>query len=133
MSTRRVLRINSLLKEVISEVLRKDLHHALPAGDLLSITSVDITSDFSYAKVYVSFIGELAAKEQMVATLNKIAGQIAHLSMKKVRLRVFPKLSFFLDEGLEKQLRICEILAKVAPKEELPSSSSDETTVERIQ
>lgn len=118
MSARRVLRLNSLLKEVISEVVRKDLHHEIDAGEFLSITSVDITSDLSYAKVYISFIGEQSAKERMVALLNRIAGQIAHLAMKKVRMRIFPKLSFFLDEGLEKQMRICDVLAKVLTPEE---------------
>jgi ribosome-binding factor A len=43
-------------------------------------------------------------------------------------MRTFPKLHFYIDEGLEKQLRICEILAKVGtsdipphdPKQEQP-------------
>jgi ribosome-binding factor A len=115
MSARRVLRLNSLLKEVVSEVLRKDLHHVIEGGDLLSITSVDISADLSYAKVFISFIGDPIAKERLVAHLNKIAPMVAHLSMKKVRMRIFPRLSFFNDEGLEKQMRICDVLAKVLP------------------
>ncbi len=50
--------------------------------------------------------------------LNNIAGQIAHVTSRKIRIRTFPKLRFYIDEGLEKQLRICEILARVAPKTE---------------
>jgi ribosome-binding factor A len=30
-------------------------------------------------------------------------------------MRIFPKIKFFIDEGLEKQLKICELLSKVAP------------------
>ena len=116
MSSRRVLRLNSLLKEVISEVLRKDLHHAVDAGDLLTITSVEITSDLSYAKVFISVIGEQEVKERICALLNRISGQIAHIAMKKVCMRIFPKLSFFIDEGLEKHMRICDVLAKVLPE-----------------
>jgi ribosome-binding factor A len=122
MSARRVLRLNSLLKEVISEVLRKDLHHVIDSGDLLTITSVEITADLSYAKVFISLIGDMKAKERMVFDLNRISGQIAHIAMKKVRMRLFPKLSFFLDEGLEKQMRICDVLAEVLPEGKKPQS-----------
>jgi ribosome-binding factor A len=116
MSSRRVLRLNSLLKEVISEVVREDLHHAIDGGNLLAITSVEITSDLSYAKVFISVIGELPVKERMCAQLNRISGQIAHIAMKKVCMRIFPKLSFIIDEGLEKHMRICDVLAKVLPE-----------------
>jgi ribosome-binding factor A len=115
MSTRRVFRLNSLLKEVISEVLRKDLHHVAKKTEMLTITAVEITADLSFAKVFFSLIGDLKTKEVACAELNGIAGQIAHVASRKVRMRTFPKLRFYIDEGLEKQLRICEILAKVAP------------------
>ena len=115
MSTRRVCRLNSLLKEVISEVLRKDLHHIAGVTELLTITSVDMTADLRYAKVYFSMIGDQKAKEDECRILNAIAGQITHIASRKIRIRTFPKLHFYIDEGLEKQLRICDILAKVAP------------------
>lgn len=116
MSSRRVLRLNSLLKEVISEVLREDLHHEIKEISLLAVTSVEITADLSYAKVFISVIAEQSVKEHTCAQLNRISGQIAHLAMKKVCMRIFPKLSFFLDEGLEKHMRICDVLAKVLPE-----------------
>lgn len=115
MAHSRVPRLNSLLKEVISEVLRKDLHH-LSVTPLLTVMSVEITADLSLAKVFISVIGDQKAKKATCDALNDAAGMIAHVAMKKVVLRTFPKLRFYIDEGLEKQLRICEILEKVAPK-----------------
>lgn len=127
MSTRRVFRLNSLLKEVISEVLRKDLHHIAGKTELLTITSVEITADLRFAKVFFSMIGDQKAKEAECSILNGIAGQIAHIASRKIRIRTFPKLRFYIDEGLEKQLRICEILAKVAPKTEDVSAAEQST------
>ena len=115
MSTRRVFRLNSLLKEVVSEVLTKDLHHVVGMPKFLSITGVEITADLSFAKVYFSLIGDAKAKEAACVLLNNIAGQIVYIAARKVRLRLFPKLRFYVDEGLEKQLRICDLLAKVTP------------------
>ena len=122
MSTRRVFRLNSLLKEVISEDLRKDLHHIAGKTELLTITSVEITADLSFAKVFLSLIGDQKAKESVCKILNDISGLIAHTASRKIRIRTFPKLRFYIDEGLEKQLRICEILAKVAPQSQDTSS-----------
>jgi ribosome-binding factor A len=123
MSTRRVCRLNSLLKEVIVEVLRKDLHHVAGKAELLTITSVEITADLSYAKVFFSMIGDQKDKEAACRILNGIAGQITHIASRKIRIRTFPKLHFYIDEGLEKQLRICEILAKVAPQsQDMPNA-----------
>lgn len=119
--TRRVSRLNSLLKEVISEVLRNDLHHVEGNSEFITITSIEITADLSFAKVFCTTIGDAAAKEAACALLNRIAGTIVYIASRKVRLRTFPKLRFYVDEGLEKQLRICELLAKVAPPSETSS------------
>ena len=77
--------------------------------------SVDIAPDLHSAKVYCSAIGGAEARTAACAVLNAVAGQISHLASRKVRMRSFPRLRFYIDEGLEKQLRICEILEKVAP------------------
>jgi len=117
MTSRRVSRLNSLLKEVISEVIRRDLHHSLDNSEMMTITSVEITSDLSFAKVFVSLIGDERAKEKLCNDLNEMAGQIGRAAFRKVVMRTFPKLHFCIDEGLEKQLRICDILTEVLPKE----------------
>jgi ribosome-binding factor A len=115
MGSKRVPRLNSLLKEVFSEVLQKDVHHVIGANVLVTIMSVDITADLSSAKIYISVIGDDKAKKNACNILNDHAGQIARAASKKVVMRIFPKIHFYLDEGLEKQLRICEILEKVSP------------------
>ncbi len=124
MSSMRVVRLNSLLKEVISEVLRRDIHHVENvSADLVTVTSVEITPDLSYAKVFVSVIAPLPTKQKIVEALQSSAGMIGSLSSKKVRIRHFPKLEFFLDEGLEKQLRVQELLSKISDERQSRGSS----------
>jgi len=115
MNKRRVARLNSLLREVISEILREDLHHILGTGHLVTVTSVEITADLSFAKVFISVLGEQPLKEAYCESLNEHAKQIAHLAYKKVVMRSFPKLQFCLDEGLEKQMRISHLLEELDP------------------
>lgn len=112
--TKRTVRLNSLLKEVLSEVIHRDMHHIPHVNEFVTITRVDITSDLSYATVFISMMGSDKEKNEAVQSLNRIAGPIAKIASKKVVMRYFPSLTFELDVGLDKQLRIEELLHKIS-------------------
>lgn len=121
MVKRRIERLNSLLKEVLSEVIRDDVRNPLVAK-LITVTKVDITSDLQHAKVYISVIGTPKEKEQTITALQSGAGFIAILSSKKVVMRYFPELTFKLDNTVEEQIRIDSLLSKI--KEEQHSRNT---------
>ena len=56
METRRTKRLNSLLKEVISEVIKQEVSHPF-VSPLMTVTGVEITADLHNAKVLISVIG----------------------------------------------------------------------------
>lgn len=125
MAKKRIDRLNSLLKEVISDVIRKEVKNP-HVNEFITVTRVDITNDLHYAKVYISVIGSDAEKQETLAALNSAAGFIAINSSKKIVLRYFPSLTFILDDSVEKQMRIEELLHKISdernardPQEEL--------------
>lgn len=101
----RVDRLNSLLKEVISEVIREDVKNP-HVGTLITVTRVDITKDLHHAKVYISVIGSDAQKAESLAALNTAAGFIAVHASKKMVIRYFPNLTFKLDDSVDKHMRI---------------------------
>lgn len=112
MPKERTDRLNSLLREVISEVIRRDVRNP-HVNELVTVTRVDITKDLHYAKVYISVIGTEAEKEETLKALQSAAGFIAVNSAKKVVMRYFPELTFKLDTGVDKQLRVEELLKKI--------------------
>lgn len=113
MSKQRTDRLNSLLKEVISEVIRRDVRNP-HVNELLTVTRVDITKDLHYAKVYVSVIGTPEQKAETLAALQTAAGFIAVQSSHKVTMRYFPSLTFKLDDSVEKHMRIEELLYNIS-------------------
>ncbi|GAB4228172.1 MAG: 30S ribosome-binding factor RbfA [Chlamydiales bacterium] len=115
MPGKRTDRLNSLLREVISEVIRRDVKnpHVSP---LTSITRVEITKDLHYAKVMVSVIGDEKVRNETVKALNSASGFIGSTASKKVVLRFFPKLSFHLDDSIDKHMRIEELLKEIHKK-----------------
>ncbi len=112
MAKKRVDRLNSLLKEVISEVIRLDVRNP-HVHAILTVTRVSITPDLHHAKVFISVIGSEQEKAETIAALQSAAGFIAVNASKEVTMRFFPALTFELDDSVEKHMRIEEVLSKI--------------------
>lgn len=112
-SSKRVSRINSLLQEVISEVIHQDLSDPRLENKLLSISKVDVTKDLRQAKVYVSIIGDSSEREFVLNILKQKIHFIAVTASKKVTLRFFPTISFIIDTTVDHHMRIDELLKQV--------------------
>ncbi|HEV7737072.1 MAG TPA: 30S ribosome-binding factor RbfA [Chlamydiales bacterium] len=112
MKKNRLERINSLLKEVISEVIHKDVKNP-HITTFISVTQVDTSADLHHAVVSVSMIATDAEKTKILHALETAAGFIAVNASKKVELRYFPRLQFKLDKGIEEHMRIQAILGKI--------------------
>lgn len=125
--SKRSVRLNSLLKEVISEVVRKEVRDPR-LSSLIAVTSVDITNDLQHAKVYISVIGSLEEKQQTIEALQSAAGFIAIVSSKKVVMRYFPALTFKLDDTVDKYMAIDGLLGKIHEEQKLrkPTCESSE-------
>ena len=112
MKKNRIQRINSLLREVLFDVIQKQVRN--PHVNLfVSVTRVDTSEDLYHAKVYVSLIGTEAEKLKVVAALQSAAGFIAVNASKQVEMRHFPSLTFHLDHAAEEHFKIEKILADI--------------------
>jgi len=122
---RRTPRLNSLLKEVISEVIHRQMHHNKYINEFVTITRVDITEDLAFAKVFVTVLDRKTHKKEaakaaemhrklVVDELNRRSRSIAHASMKKVVMRLFPVLTFELDASIDKEIRMEELLSQIS-------------------
>ena len=78
----------------------------------MSINRVEITSDLSYGKVYVSSF--MSHKETLkgVKGLESAAGFIQTKLSKKLRLRQFPKLTFIMDSSIEEGFAMVQKLTE---------------------
>jgi ribosome-binding factor A len=108
----RIYRLNSLIKEVISEVIRRDVRNP-HVNELLTVTRVEITNDLHYAKVYISVIGSETQKLNTLEALQSAAGFIAVTASKKMVIRYFPALTFRIDDTVEKHMRIQSLLSEI--------------------
>ena len=122
---KRIHRLNSLLKRVLSEVIKKDLVHNPDVHPLTTVTKVSISSDLHHAKVYISVIGSKEEKEKTVKALQAASGYIATQASKKVVMRYFPSLTFYIDTSADDFFKIETILNKIK-KEQKSRKKIDE-------
>ena len=110
-----MVRINRLIQKDLAEILREKSQSEF-LGAMLSVTKVSITSDLSFARVYVSIfvVGNKYTDEQILAVLTEKKDYIRMLLGQKERhqLRIIPELMFFIDDTLLYAKRIDELLKK---------------------
>ena len=102
-------RIATLIRKNIAEIIQMELKN--PHLGFISIPEVKVSKDFSYAKVYVSFIKDEDIAQGM-EVLEHSKGFIRSSLAKKMDIRRCPELRFVLDEGYKKEERIAELLSK---------------------
>ena len=118
----------------LTEDVKREISAALPeikdkhvSGEIVSISRVEITSDLSYCKIYVSVLGSEAKTDAAVKALEKSAGFIVRRINSRIKMRKMPRLIFLADNSQEYYERITGILDKLnVPGEEPEPGSGDE-------
>lgn len=100
-------RNESLMLRYLSEIISYKVGD--PSLGLATVTAVEITNDYSYAKVFISFLGDGDVETKM-KTLKGAAGFIRHELAQKMNIRKIPELRFVYDDTIEKAQKIEELL-----------------------
>ncbi len=105
----RTLRIKSLIARNLMDILTFELKNK--SLGLPSVNEVEINSDNSLAKVYVSFLGAPHPKKNL-EELNRCKGYIRSSLAKKMDVYKVPDLLFVYDDRFEEAERLDAILKK---------------------
>ena len=111
-------RLDAQLREEISSLLLRGEIKDPRVSNFLSINRVDVSSDLSYAKVYVSTFLSDAQLEKGVDGLNNAAGFIQSAIAKKLRIRKFPKFTFVVDKGMKEGFHMVQRLTELEKESE---------------
>lgn len=91
-------RVADLLQKTLAQMLLQDMSDE--RFRLVTITSVVVARDLSYAKIYVSVLLDDAEKiKQTVAALNRATKSLRYQLAREVKLRIAPELKFVYDES----------------------------------
>jgi ribosome-binding factor A len=116
--SRRVERINSMIKSTVSQSISQDLNDPRLSG-LLTITSVETTPDLKKAKIYVSAIASDVPATEILDGL-KSSSKFLKRSLEKLFLKKIPELEFVIDDSTERADRLNSILNQTRSPEMEP-------------
>ena len=100
--TQRQKKIGGILQQDLAEVLQKAATDGGLRGVIISVSKVNVTTDLSVAKVYLSIFPNKEAEpllEGIRSNKPLIRHELAQLT--RHQLRRMPQLEFFIDDSLE--------------------------------
>ena len=127
--TERTRRLDELLREEISQVIRREVDD--PRIGFLTITDVEVAPDLRHATVWVSVIGSADEKKQTLRALSR-AMPFVRGRLGKLRLKRIPEFHVKEDDTAVRGTRVMKILEELEqggtgeiepPAETLPSPS----------
>jgi len=77
---------------------------------MVTVTAVDVSPDFTNAKVYLISYGSEEQLNQAVDILNAAAAHLRHCLMQSITLRMVPHLKFVCDLSVGQAARISQLL-----------------------
>ena len=101
MESTRQKKVSRLIQKELADIfLRKNNEFA--HGKLISITSVRVSPDLSFAKVFLS-IFPATNQEEIVNAIQEHSSKIRFELGQKVRtqLRIVPDIAFYIDDSLD--------------------------------
>ncbi len=105
----RVNRVADVIHKDLVKIIRDELKD--PRLDRITISSVEVSSDLSSAKVYFTSLSDIDIKKN-TATLNHAAGFLRNKLAKLLSMRIIPSLRFYYDNSLDYGNKIESLLQK---------------------
>jgi ribosome-binding factor A len=116
----RTQRIADLIQKALAQILLQDMSD--DRLRLVTITSVTVSRDLSYAKVYVTVMADMLDDQdkikEILTALNRLAKPIRYQLAKAVKLRVAPEIKFVYDESTAYGFKINTLLNEAIKKTE---------------
>jgi ribosome-binding factor A len=117
-------RISEEVKRELSDIIRNQIKDPrLP--EFVSLTSVRVTKDLRYAKIYISVLGDEEKKKGALAALSHAAGFIRHEIGQRMNLRYTPEFSFKLDNSIEHGMYLSKLIEETVQHDSKSKKSDD--------
>jgi len=106
-------KLGDQIQRELSDLLARELRD--PRVGMVTITSVDVSPDFSHAKVFFTTL----EKEKLQDTLHglrRAAGFLRSQLARRIKLYTTPELRFEYDESVERGDRLSRLIDSVVKK-----------------
>ena len=106
--------MNETMKEVLSELLFNQVKD--PRVGFVTITAVEVSRDYEWAKVNYTVMGDDVEKEESKQGLISAGGFLRKTIGTQLKLRNAPELRFVYDDTLDRSIRVEEAIRDMKKK-----------------
>ena len=107
-------KLGDLIQRELSELLQRELRD--PRVGMITITGVDVSPDFSHAKVFFTVL-EKQRLEDAREGLRRASGFLRSQLARRIKLYTTPELRFEYDESVERGDRLSRLINSVTRRD----------------
>ena len=102
-------RVGQQIQKEIAVILMREIKD--PRLIMTTVSSVEVTRDLAYAKIFVTFFDDDKSKiDTAIEVLNEAGGYIRSLLAKRLRARIMPHLRFVYDSSMAEGVRMSSLV-----------------------
>lgn len=114
-------RIAEQIQRELSGIIRLELKD--PRVGMITITDVEVSHDYSHAKVFFTQLGDSDKAEEATGALQHAAGFLRSQLAHRLKLRIVPELHFTYDVSVEHGMRLSQLIDAAVASD--PDRSAD--------
>jgi len=114
-------RIAEQIQRELSGIIRLELKD--PRVGMITITDVEVSHDYSHAKVFFTQLGDSDKAEGVTGALRHAAGFLRSQLAHRLKLRIVPELHFTYDVSVEHGMRLSQLIDAAVASD--PDRSAD--------
>ena len=111
MANNRINKINEEVRRELATIIRELKDTRIPL--MTSVVAVHVTNDLSYAKCYISVMGDETTQKKAIEGLKSASGYIRREVGRRIDLRHTPEFLFELDHSIEHGAYINQMLSDI--------------------
>lgn len=116
-------RVGDQMQRELAQLIREEVKD--PRVGMVTVSGVDVTRDFSYAKVYVTVLDPQQSAAATVKALNNAAAFLRRALGQRMTIRSVPQLQFVYDESIERGAQLSSLINAAVASDAKKAGSAD--------
>jgi ribosome-binding factor A len=105
-------KVAHLMRREVADILETKLRDPR-LGRTVTVTDVEVTHDLSFAKIFVTVLGDEAERKSTLEALAHATGFVRREIGQRLKLREVPEIRFLYDDSLDKGGRVEALLRRI--------------------
>ncbi len=120
----RAQRVAEQIRRDLAELLRQEVKD--PRIGFITLTDVEVSSDFAHAKVYFTSMTGTEGLEEILTGLRRASGFLRRELGRRIRIHTLPELHFHYDVSVERGVALSALIDEAVGKDQQRDDEADD-------